>query len=216
MGKYLNLEPRDKPFDKMTKKEVESYFQWFIKYIPEAILELSIRINKRMPLINWQPDYSEESLKIISNWLFDLAELIEKPIELVEQEIIIHNYPEHIAYTMRNHRKFLTEETSWACFLVGIYFGETLKKNVSGIIFWDYKKGTKNDVNLNEPILVKSSTPKAFIPFRSVIPNTLLVSITKQDSGNAIFEMYKQWERILIEGIGFLSEEFRLKIKGSF
>jgi|GEM_PF-3567843 len=206
MGIYFEEEPLLKPFEELTGKEAKAYFEWFLSYIPKANEQIKHEIDNYLKE-DWKPDFSLASIEVISKWLYDTTYYREISVEEIDEEIRICNYPTHIADAVKSYRKRTPVEVAWRHRCTGIYFGEMLKNNVSGILEWKYIKKPKSDIYFHQPVLVRKDVAIDKYPAYGIISNTTSQMLRQKDP-LGILNRYKHWERLLTDGSGFVFDSF--------
>lgn len=196
-----------KGFDDMKPAEAEEYLNWYLSMIPKALVYLENSLCAFNPGWEWKADLTEESLKPLSLWLFRTAVRIERPLEEVEKEIQIRNYPAHIAWSLRNNRFHFDQDTSWNIFRASLYFAEILRSNV-GELYWDILKKPKSNIFFNHPALF-SMTRKEYCVVSRILGNTVSGMLRGEKTEYGVYNIYLTWKKIFTEGSKFLETDFK-------
>lgn len=183
---------------KTTEKEAKEFFEWFVKIIPERIAILK----KALKDTGYNPkklDFREESLTYLDKWF---AKQISWRI-LTKEEIDALKAKHHVVIKKSGVEINLTDivkipkravsfETDSLCWDIGIYFAETLRKNVKGLR-WDFVRKPKNDVNYHFPVLKGFRSHIELMP-KSVIHTVALKTLQKKGSLSLLKEIYYVWK----------------------
>ena len=119
----------------LTPQEAAVYFDWFQEKLPERVSYVSGVCAKELRIPADQLDCSPESLLPLWKWFRRKAKTEPNPSE-------------NIKYNTRQ----LTLETEYILRDIGMYLGETLRKNLPGI-YWTYYTEPHNDFFQNHPLL---------------------------------------------------------------
>ena len=147
----------DKSIYKLTKKEAAAYFEWFMDQVPERVAYVSQVCAKELHISVKRMDCSPKSLVLLWKWFRKRAET--EPVILTEEE---KKQPGYADGMFRNERQ-LTLETEYILRDIGMYLGETFRKNHPQI-YWTYYTEPKRDFFANHPLL------KGFIDMTTGVP----------------------------------------------
>jgi hypothetical protein len=147
----------DKSIYKLTKKEAAAYFEWFMDQVPERVAYVSQVCAKELHISVKRMDCSPKSLVLLWKWFRKRAET--EPVILTEEE---KKQPGYADGMFRNERQ-LTLETEYILRDIGMYLGETFRKNHPQI-YWIYYTEPKRDFFANHPLL------KGFIDMTTGVP----------------------------------------------
>lgn len=158
--------PLKKPFDELTHRETEAYFQWHLSALEERIEYLSSRVCSKLSIPRSQMDLSAESLIPLWEWFLMTVEIEETPEEALQHFWDHDEHPEPFrAELLSRRRKQYTLETELIFFDVGKYFGEVFIKTLPGIS-WTYYEKPKTDFFVNMPVLQGFADFSCDPPFR--------------------------------------------------
>jgi len=152
--------PVDKACHEMTSKEAKAHFEWFLSVIHERNNILKTEVKKVFP--KWEADYTRESLIDLGSWM--KQSLGMRIITAEERKRIVNEegfkgVQAHI--TVEKEQK-LSSVSERIRFDVGIYFGETLKKNID-FLEWRIEK-RKSMADYQCPIIDKiNDKPKGCV-----------------------------------------------------
>ena len=147
----------DKSIYKLTKKEAAAYFEWFMDQVPGRVAYVSQVCAKELHISVKRMDCSPKSLVLLWKWFRKRAET--EPVILTEEE---KKQPGYADGKFRNERQ-LTLETEYILRDIGMYLGETFRKNHPQI-YWTYYTEPKRDFFANHPLL------KGFIDMTTGVP----------------------------------------------
>lgn len=147
----------DKSIYKLTEKEAAAYFEWFMDQVPERVAYVSQVCAKELHISVKRMDCSPKSLVLLWKWFRKRAET--EPVILTEEEKKQPGYGDGM---FRNERQ-LTLETEYILRDIGMYLGETFRKNHPQI-YWTYYTEPKRDFFANHPLL------KGFVDMTTGVP----------------------------------------------
>ena len=147
----------DKSIYKLTKKEAAAYFEWFMDQVPERVAYVSQVCAKELHISVKRMDCSPKSLVLLWKWFRKRAET--EPVIRTEEE---KKQPGYADGMFRNERQ-LTLETEYILRDIGMYLGETFRKNHPQI-YWTYYTEPKRNFFANHPLL------KGFIDMTTGVP----------------------------------------------
>lgn len=137
-------------FEKLTKKQAQEYFDWYIACIPERVKVLEELFNNKWHC-NIQFDYSLESLD-------PLWAAFEKHIEIevrTEKQIRAeHNgFPEYVIEEALKDKRKISNKSLIIALDIGTYFGEVITRQIPGI-YWGFFTRPKKMMSVNQPVLL--------------------------------------------------------------
>jgi hypothetical protein len=137
----------DKSIFALTEEEAEAYFQWFMERVPERVAYVSKVCASELGISEDRLDCSPESLVLLWRWfiLRGKTETVPEP----EDRQLKNTQKSAIARIERQ----LTLETEYIIRDIGMYFGETLRKNNSSL-YWTYYTTPTTDFYQNHPLLM--------------------------------------------------------------
>ena len=137
------IPPLGKHIYKFNEQEAAYYFDWYMQKVPERIAYISKVCAKKMRVSEEKMDCSPESLLILWKW-FRIKAKLEKAVHSEEEQ---NRKPNIYTNTQQ-----LSLETEYILRDVGMYLGETFRKNNPNI-YWSYYTKPSNDFFVNHPLL---------------------------------------------------------------
>lgn len=191
--------PVDKAFDEMTLKEGKITFEWFLSIIPERMAVLEKAVREDFPA--WRADYTRESLYDLGKWV--KAHVKMRKLGKQEKETIIRERKmgKFQADLIRETEEKLSPGSERIRFDVGIYLGETLRKNME-YLEWHLEK-RKSMASFNTPVLKKvKDAPKNSFPM--IVLEICLTAVfgmaEKSIKDDRFVGIYDYWHRELTVG----------------
>ena len=129
----------------LNEEEAAAYFEWYMERVPERVAYVSEVCAKELHIPVERLDCSPESLLLIWKWFRRRAKT-EPAIH--DKEDRNSKFPADIW----NNKRQLTLETEYIIRDIGMYFGETFRKNVPGI-YWTFYTEPRRDFFVNHPLL---------------------------------------------------------------
>ena len=190
-GRYTILKvPNElyKSFFEMDKKEAKNYFEWFLSVKVKRLAILCEYVQEESDIV-WSCDYSRESL----TGLFECFKNVVKyrTITKEEKQIGISKLQDKYKGIVPIPEKVIDEETVSFCFDTGLYFGETIKKNIEGLE-WSNRTSSTNYAYYAQPILIKKGkkvdlNPRAIM---EVLAGKVLRGTAEYDG---LLKLYDTW-----------------------
>ena len=179
----------NKDFYDFTKKEAKEYLHWFLSIKDERIFILESWVKYVYP--NWNASYTKESLIVLYEWF--RKQVSYRPMTLDEKNRLedqINITPLFIGIIPIPQTTF-TDETVSICFDIGIYLGEMLINNLSGLQ-WFQKLTSKNYIDYAQPLIGKKESSVPVNPRRIV--ESVAQRIIENDPKQISFEkLYDDW-----------------------
>lgn len=190
--KYIAAESQS-PIEKgdfltFTKKEAETYFNWYVEHIDERIEYLMEYIRSQGESIKL--DFSVNSLVEIWNWY--VKQIKVERYTQDELEEMAKEYPEWIREEIMSDDRKLSYETLAICGDVAIYFAEVIRRHNENDISWGFFTRPKNMYSVNEPVLLGFIGNQNLNP-RGTVYHCTLHYIDDEKRFN-LYEMYRVWE----------------------
>lgn len=113
-------------FERLTKKELRQYNEWFHAVLPSRIAMLEGLVRSSAEFESWRADFSPGSLAGLSAWFDGAVE--SRPRSAAEIAEARAKVPLHIEVPTTD----LTERTYSIAMDVGMYLGEVVRRNVPG------------------------------------------------------------------------------------
>lgn len=189
---YPLMEPpfEVKPFEKMTKKEAQIHFEWYVSEIPNRI-ELLRRAYEIMREGNKDKlDLSPQSLIFLWEWFLPNIEITLKDKEEIEREVQIA--PDWLKENIQMDNKKLSLGTLTLLMDIAIYFGEVFVNNFDNIK-WGYVTRPKSLAYVNKPVLTGFRTNIELDPRNLVYIATLKV-VKGVNNRDTLYNLYNVWK----------------------
>ena len=176
---YLTL-PLEKSVFDLSPAEAEAYFDWYMAKLPERVEYVSRVCAGELHIRRERMDCSPESLILLWKWFRTRARKQPGPIPGNPKQ------------------KVLTPETELLLLDVGMYLGETLRKNVPGIR-WGFYTEPENDFFCNQPLLTGFVDLSSGKPFHAVFQPIHMAGIQarkllRRESGDHdLYNIYCLW-----------------------
>ena len=176
------ISPLDKSIFDITPAEAAAYFSWYLEKLPERVEYISRICARELHIRRERMDCSPESLILLWKWFRRRAKKQPGP-------------------TPQNPKqKVLTPETELLLQDVGMYLGETLRKNVPGIR-WTFYTEPKNDFFCNQPLLTGFVDMTSGKPFQAVFQPIHMAGIQArkllrwESDDHDLYNLYCLWSK---------------------
>lgn len=156
------IPPISKPFDQLSKKEAQQFFDWYTAAMNDRIAYLKRASGLEL-------DYSPDSLIPLWKWFLKNAEIEITPearLQELERQLRSANSP-FVKEVLADHAKQLSLETEYMLQDIARYFGEVYVKNYP-FIQWGFYSAPKNELNVNQPVLM--GFPNRIFPEKKGVP----------------------------------------------
>ncbi len=130
----------------LNEKEAADYFVWFMEKIPERVAYLSKVCATELRIPEEKMDCSPESLVLLWKWFLRRAKT--EPVVQAESEVERKRFLNSILKSEQQ----LTLETEYILRDIGMYLGETFRKNNPNV-YWTYYTKPRRDFFVNHPLL---------------------------------------------------------------
>lgn len=145
--KYEILIPQlDKNIFQLNEEEASDYFAWFMERIPERVSYISKVCATELNIPEEMMNCSPESLVLLWKWFLRRAKT--EPVLQSETEAERKRFRNSILKSEQQ----LTLETEYILRDIGMYLGETFRKN-NPTIYWTYYTKPRRDFFVNHPLL---------------------------------------------------------------
>ena len=144
----LAIPPMGLDFYRMTPKQSEEFYKWFISIIDKRMNYFRNRCALDSNISKLKLDYSAESLKLVWRWFLGIARIEETPKDLLKQ---MEDGAKIFGESYINREQF-TPVTSFIMRDIGIYIGQSYILNHPQL-YWHYYIKPKNDINAKQPVL---------------------------------------------------------------
>lgn len=173
---------------RLNEEETEEYFTWYMEKIPERVAYVSKVCAKELHIPAEKMDCSPESLLLLWKWFRRRARTERIPGKKENRE------PKELWQIDRQ----LTLETEYILRDIGMYLGETFRKN-NPQIYWTYYTSPKRDFFVNHPLL-KGFVDRTFgHPFEAVFEPIHMAHVqaakilTKKSKDTDLLNIYNIW-----------------------
>ena len=189
--------PLQKSFEKMSPKEADEYFEWYIAKIDSRVKYLEKFASVTL-------DYSVKSLNNIWGWFLKNAEVEKTPeIQLKELRKQLKGQPKEIIDDIIDEQSVqFSLQTEYIIRDIAMYFGEVCIKNNSAIS-WGYHTNIKEDSFANMPVLMGFEDRDFNPPFNAYFELNFIIrglasNIFDGDQKRSdLVDMYKKWQRMV-------------------
>jgi len=174
-------------FREMSKPELKSYFEWFMKMIPERIEVLERAVRESPEYSSWSADCSSSSLKGLGEWFVGQVETRERSSEELDAIKLSLSFP------MEIDTEELTNRTFSLAMDIGMYFSQVVLTSLPGTK-WEQYFGNKRDADYGQPVIMGFGV----VPLNPVsIIVTLAYGISRgKRSGGRLSELYDTWAKL--------------------
>jgi len=179
--------PLSKPMQDLSQRELLSYRDWFLRNIDQRVDELARLVIGTNGYADWTADFTPASLSRLGEWF--RGAVVVAPLDERERARIKAKFP----FPIEAPTEELSAETLSIAMDVGIYFGEVIRKNVSGTK-WDQPTKNKKFADYGHMVLMG---------FGSVPLNPIRLTITlafafaaKEQSGSRLRELFDIWSQM--------------------
>lgn len=147
----------EKSIFKLNEDETAAYFEWFMEQVPQRVAYVAQICARELRAPLECMDCSPESLLLLWKWFRKRAKTESVILSSAEK-----NHPAYANGTFCNKRQ-LTLETEYIIRDIGMYLGETFRKNHPQI-YWTYYTKPKRSFFANHPLL------KGFVDMTTGVP----------------------------------------------
>ena len=178
----------------LTEEEAEAYFEWYMEQVPQRVAYVSRVCAKELHIPVERLDCSPESLLLIWKWFRKRAR--------TEPGILSEEDKKHPAYAngMFCNKRQLTLETEYIIRDIGMYLGETLRKNLPQL-YWTFYTKPKRSFFVNHPLLkgfvdTSPGAPRE-IEFEPIHMTGVQASkiLSKKSKETDLFDIYTIWAK---------------------
>jgi hypothetical protein len=144
----LLVPPLGLDFQRMTQKQAEENFDWFISKIPERMAYFRSRCADDLDILPEDLNYSPESLFPVWRWFLKTARMEKTPEEELEKmKEAVRIFGESFI-----NREQFTVATKFIIRDIGMYVGQTYIMTYPQL-YWHYRTKPRNSINLNQPLI---------------------------------------------------------------
>ena len=196
----------DKPFQEMTKKEADAYYEWFLSKIDERSDYLREIVSEALNIQIEQLDFTLDSTLLIWKWFLKEAKLDKTPESELDKirKGLLGQPQSFIDNMVERARVELSIRTEYILRDIGMYIGKMFISNYESLK-WTIKYKPKSYIYVNVPIIVgfvddKPEYPKPFHPDLEPIdlartPAMKIFYGTQKE--NDLYERCRKWISII-------------------
>ncbi|MCP3744528.1 MULTISPECIES: hypothetical protein [Paenibacillus] len=173
-----------KEYSEMNKKEAKEHFDWFKQQIPSRLEQLGAFSQIHL-------DYSDRSLIDIWDWYLANVQIQNKSTSELKEEYSKSSkwMKEYI-----NDKKVSTQSKAFTLD-IGIYLGEVVKSNHSGLD-WGIIFKPKSYISVNRPVITGLTRQKD-MDVIMIVTNEMYLVLDGERNPNALFDIYQTWEKYI-------------------
>lgn len=182
----------------LNETEAASYFKWFVENIPKRTNYISCVCATELGISNEKMDFTPGSLVLLWKWFLKRAK--------TEVVITENGGTKNFLDSIRTNKRQLTLETEYIIRDIGMYLGETFRRNNSNI-YWTYYTKPRRDFFVNSPLLkgfVDNTFGKPFDACFEPVHMTHIqaIKILKGTAKNTdLFDLYHLWANKTGDGL---------------
>ena len=196
----------DKPFQEMTKKEADAYYEWFLSKIDERSDYLRGIVSEALNVRIEQLDFTLDSTLLIWKWFLKEAKLAKTPESELDKirKGLLGQPQSFIDHMVEMARVELSIRTEYILRDIGMYIGKMFVSNYESLK-WTIRYKPKSYIYVNVPIIVgfvddKPGYPKPFHPDLEPIdlartPAMKIFDGTQKE--NDLYERCREWMSII-------------------
>ena len=174
-------------FREMPKAELKGYNEWFMKVLPERVAALEAEVRRSTSHGTWVADCSAESLEGLGEWFAGQVETRAKTSDEIEAVKSKLRFPIEVPGEQ------LTNRTFSLAMDIGMYFGQTVLKNLDGTT-WDQPLRNEKFADYGQPVIMGfGSVP--LNPVRIIVMLAYGIASKKQ-GGRRLRELYDTWAKM--------------------
>jgi hypothetical protein len=178
-----------KPFEKMTLREAQNHFDWYVDEIPKRI-ELIRRAYKDTGGGKLEDlDLTPQSLVNLWTWFIPRIQTMPRSTEDIAEEL--RTTPEWLKETVIENNKKLSTGALCLAMDIAIYFGATFVKNFDRLS-WGFVTKPKSLAYVNKPVIIGFSTGVELDPI-GIVYNLTLDVVNNNTNIKELFELYDVW-----------------------
>lgn len=175
------------PFERMNKKQVKEYYDWYILQTEPRISELK-RYSISHSVITLPFDNSVDSFTLIWKWFETQITLVPKSQEEMQREIT--GRPGWMQEIIQQNTNRLSNLTIALAIDISFYFAKVFMMN-NPTIFWGVRTKPKMLASVNRPVLMGFINDMILDPSKAIIVNAQRSS--HSPSSKRLFDLYQTW-----------------------
>ncbi|MGO4544172.1 hypothetical protein AB4Z29_05190 [Paenibacillus sp. 2TAB23] len=179
------------PFETMSKREADNFFQWFLGIQQNRIQILIDQFEEgRDGRTIKKLDFTPESLNELWNWFIPRIKQVKKTIEELAEE------QEHLPHWLKidinvNEYKFC-KETETTIMDIGLYFSKVFLQMFVQLQ-WGIVYKPRSFVDVNRPVIVGFNKNMTLNPIRII--NNYASAEVNGTSKNNLFDLFNIWRK---------------------
>ena len=171
-------------FRTMSRPELLAYFNWFLKELPQRVIELEKAVRATNGYATGSSDMHPNSLNLLGEWFERQVEVRLRTDDEREKIAASSSLPIEIP------KEELTNRTFSLAYDIGIYLGETFRKNYE-FLNWEQPLSDKKFADYGQPVLMGFGAVP-LNPIRISI-NLAYGMVSGTQSGKRLREVYEYW-----------------------
>jgi len=172
-------------FREMSESELRSYFEWFMKVMPERLTELKRAIRESPSHSSWAGDFSPKSLDELGTWFEGQVETRPKTQEEVEGVKAKLTFPIEVSGEQ------LTNRTFSLAMDIGMYFSQVILNNLDGTK-WNQALKNEKFADYGQPVIMGFGTVP-LNPVRILVSTAYGIAKGKEAR---LRELYDTWAKM--------------------
>lgn len=179
-----------KPFEKMTKKEAQMHFNWYLSEVPKRIELISKAYLETGGGKLEDLDLSPQSLVNLWTWFLPKIVTVTKSKEEIADEL--KEVPEWFKDIVIDNNKKLSVGTLSLAMDIAIYFAEVFIRNFDKL-YWGFVTKPKSLAYVNSPVIIGFSSGIELDP-RNLVYNLTLRVINGNTNKEELFNLFDVWK----------------------
>lgn len=194
MCEYQSIDiPFSLKFHRMSKKEVNAYFSWYMIQIPKRVATLERAVICTPNFEEWMANYLAESLDMLGEWFAFQVE--RRKLTQTDRDKMNEGVPDRIK-KIPLPEWVLTDRTYSIAIDIGMYLSEVMLKHIPGLKWQSTANIGRTYIDYGHPVLVGPDWPKwyTFNPTKIMISKASSIADGRWESSELrkIFEYWRQ------------------------
>lgn len=179
-----------KQFEKMTKKEAQLHFDWYVSEVPKRIELIKKAYLETGGGKLEDLDFSPQSLVNLWSWFIPRIVTVTKSDEEIADEL--NQVPEWFKDKVFENKMKLNIGSLSIAMDIAIYFAEVFIHNFDKL-YWGFVTKPKSLVYVNSPVIVGFGTGIELDP-RNLVYNLTLKKINGNTDKEDLFNLFEVWK----------------------
>lgn len=179
-----------KPFEKMTKKEAQIHFNWYLSEIPKRIELIRKAFLETGGGKLEDVDLSPQSLMNLWTWFIPKIVTVTRSDEEIAIDLKV--VPEWFKDKVIENKRKLSVGTLSLAMDIAIYFAEVFIKNFDKLE-WGFVTKPKSLAYVNSPVIIGFSSGIELDP-RNLVYNLTLKVINDNTNKEELFSLFEVWK----------------------